>query len=141
MSSRPAPGFPPVDVTALLRIEGLVVLVGAVTAYATLGGNWWLFALLLLAPDLAMLGAIRGQRFGARMYNAAHTYTVPAVLGTLAWLAGAGWLVPFTLIWVAHIGLDRAAGYGLKYPGLDHHTHLGLIGKAKRKAGKVAHTS
>ena len=141
MTSQPPAGFPPAEITTLLRVEGFIVFGGAIAAYAALGGNWWLFALLLLTPDFSMLGALRGPVFGARMYNAAHTYAVPAVLGTLAWLAGASWLVPFALIWVAHIGMDRAVGYGLKYPGLDHHTHLGLIGKAKRKADKLAHAS
>jgi hypothetical protein len=28
------------------------------------------------------------------------------------------------LIWLAHIGLDRALGYGLKYPTAFRHTHL-----------------
>jgi hypothetical protein len=36
-------------------------------------------------------------------------------------------------IWVAHIGLDRVLGYGLKLEGGFEQTHLGLIGKAKRK--------
>jgi hypothetical protein len=141
MSSHAPAGIPPAEITTLLRLEGLVVFVGAIAAYALLGGNWWLFALLLLTPDFAMLGALRGPVLGARMYNAAHTYAVPAVLGALAWFAGAPWFVPFALIWVAHIGMDRAVGYGFKYPGLDHHTHLGLIGKAKRKAEKLAHAS
>ena len=37
-------------VAPLLRLEGLVVLAAAVSAYAWLGGSWPLFALLLLAP-------------------------------------------------------------------------------------------
>jgi hypothetical protein len=28
------------------------------------------------------------------------------------------------LIWLAHIGLDRAVGYGLKYPTAFKETHL-----------------
>jgi hypothetical protein len=131
-------GFPPKDVTVMLRLEGLVAFIASLYAYQALGGNWWIFAVLILAPDLAMLGLLRGQVFGARLYNAAHTYTVPALLGALAYAAGAAWLLPLAVIWIAHIGLDRALGYGLKYPGLDHHTHLGLIGKAKRKAQKLA---
>jgi hypothetical protein len=132
-------GFPPAEITALLRIEGFVLLAGAVAVYAALGGNWWLFAVLLLAPDLAMLGALAGQAAGARIYNAAHSYAVPAALGGAAWFAGADWLLAVALIWVAHIGMDRAVGYGLKYPGLDGHTHLGPIGKAKREAARIAH--
>jgi len=141
MSETTRPGFPPKDVTTLLRLEGIVVLSAAIAAYGSLGGNWWLFALLILAPDLSMLGALRGESFGARLYNAAHTYALPLALMGAAWAAGAGEAVPFLLVWVAHIGLDRALGYGLKYPGLAHQTHLGPIGKAKREARRLANAS
>lgn len=130
-------GFPPHSVINMLRLEGLVVLAGAVMGYWFLGGNWWIFALLLLAPDLSFFGIMAGEKAGARIYNLAHTYTIPAVLGAIGWFGGIGWLTFVALIWVAHIGMDRAVGYGLKYPGLDGHTHLGPIGKAK-KAEKLA---
>ena len=35
-------------------------------------------------------------------------------------------------ILVAHSGMDRLAGYGLKYPGSFHDTHLGRIGREDR---------
>jgi uncharacterized membrane protein len=136
-SGTDTPGFPPKEVTVLLRVEGLVVFVAALYAYQALGGNWWIFALLILAPDLAMLGTLVSAAFGARAYNGVHTYTIPAIIGAVAWLAGTIYLVPFVVIWIAHIGADRALGYGLKYPGTFHQTHLGLIGKA-RKAQKLA---
>jgi len=130
----PAIGFPPKNVTLLLRLEGAVVFASVLVAYAALGGNWWIFALLVLAPDLAMLAYLKDAVLGARLYNAVHTYAVPLAIGLVAYLVGATALLPFVLIWLAHIGIDRAVGYGLKYPGLDHHTHLGLIGPAKRSA-------
>lgn len=132
-------GFPPPGVTALLRLEGLAVLAAAVAAHHFTGGNWWLFALLILAPDLAFIGYAAGRKAGATAYNLTHTYSVPALLGAAVWWAGGSWALPVALIWVAHIGMDRAVGYGLKYPDTDHATHLGWIGKA-RKARKVAHT-
>ena len=131
-------GFAPTDVRYLLRIEGLAVFVSTLAAYQLTGGNWWLFAALLLAPDLAMFGALAGQATGARIYNLAHTYSVPVLIGGIALIAGWSAVVPLALIWIAHIGMDRAVGYGLKYPGLDHATHLGWIGKAKHKRGALA---
>lgn len=131
--------FPPPPVIRLLRLEGLAVLIAAVAAYAMTGGNWWLFAALLFAPDLAFLGSLAGSRVGSATYNFAHTYTVPIVLGGLGHLAGLGWALPVALIWVAHIGLDRVLGYGLKYPGSFHATHLGMIGKARKQGDGVAH--
>ena len=134
------PGFPPKSVTTLLRLEGAAVLIAAIAAYQILGGDWWIFALLILAPDLSMFGLLAGETTGARIYNAAHTYIVPGALAAIGWFGGIDWLTPLALIWIAHIGMDRAVGYGLKYPGFDHHTHLGLIGKA-RKAQKLADAS
>ena len=132
MADGDAPGFPPAGVMVLLRLEGLALLAAALAGFHATGGNWWLFALLILAPDVSALGMLRGPRFGAQLYNAAHTYSLPAILAALAWSADAAWLVPYLLIWIAHIGADRALGYGLKYPETFWQTHLGRIGKAKR---------
>jgi len=38
-------------------------------------------------------------------------------------LAAPQW-IPYALIWLAHIGIDRALGYGLKYPTFFRDTHL-----------------
>lgn len=127
-------GFPPKDVSTLLRIDGAVIFVAALAAYHLLGGNWWVFALLILAPDLSMLGALAGKHAGSWAYNLAHSYAVPVFIGLVAWFAGAADVIPYMLIWVAHIGADRALGYGLKYPGSFHETHLGLIGKGRKLA-------
>lgn len=124
-------GIPPKDITTLLRIEGLAVFAGAITAYATLGGNWWLFAALILAPDLSFAGALLGKKAGSLAYNVAHTYTLPALVALIGWVSGIGWLYWVAIIWVAHIGIDRGLGYGLKHPGSFNETHLGRIGKAK----------
>ena len=132
------PGHPPQSVTAILRLEGFVAFAAAVTAYWFLGGNWWLFAVLLLAPDLAFFAYSAGARTGAKVYNLAHTYAVPAVIGAVGWFGALPILVDIALIWVAHIGLDRTLAYGLKYPDQMYQTHLGEMRKAK--AGR-AHTS
>jgi hypothetical protein len=125
-------GFAPSEIRLMLRVEGLVLLSGSVVAYQYAGGSWWVFAVLFLVPDLSMLGLFAGQTIGARVYNLVHTTTAPAILGGTAFAMGATWLVPVVLIWIAHIGLDRAVGFGMKYPQLDYATHLGWIGKPKK---------
>jgi hypothetical protein len=117
-------------VRTLLRLEGLVVLGAAVAAYAQFGAGWGMFALLLLAPDLAVLGYLAGPRVGAALYNAAHSYVGAVALLVLGVLAAMPWAVAGGLIWCAHIGLDRALGYGLKYGSEFGATHLGRIGRA-----------
>ena len=108
----------------LLRLEGGVALILASAMYARTGESWWLFALLFLAPDLAMLGYLRNPRLGSACYNAAHTYLAPAFLAGAGSLAGWPWAFPVALIWAAHIGFDRLVGYGLKYGTAFGHTHL-----------------
>lgn len=108
----------------ILRLEGLVALGAAVWVYRWLGHGWLLFALLFLTPDLFMLGYLKDQAVGARVYNLGHTYLTPTVVAAIGLLGGPAVLVPIALIWAAHIGFDRVLGYGLKAPTRFKHTHL-----------------
>jgi len=110
-----------------LRAEGAVLLALAVFAYARYGRSWWLFLVLLLAPDVSAVGYLAGSRFGASMYNAAHTYLGPAVLVTIGTIDRSPLLLSLGFVWFAHIGMDRAVGYGLKYRDAFAHTHLGMM--------------
>jgi hypothetical protein len=110
----------------LLRLEGAAALAAASYAYAQVGSGWGLFALLFLVPDVSMVGYICGPRVGAAIYNAGHSYLLPAALGVASLLLGMPILLSIALIWIAHIGFDRAVGYGFKYPTAFKHTHLGL---------------
>lgn len=120
-SSPPAAGW--------LRCEGLAVLAASLLLYGRFGRGWLLLALLLMLPDLSMLGYAAGARAGALAYNLAHSYAGPLLLGAGAAALGAGGLASLALIWTAHIGLDRALGYGLKLPTGFQDTHLGRIGR------------
>jgi hypothetical protein len=112
----------------LLRFEGLAVAAVSATLYARTGASWWLFAALWLAFDLSMLGYLGGPCWGARFYNAIHTYVVPAALALSALLLHAHGLLPFALIWANHIGVDRLLGYGLKFADGFGWTHLSELG-------------
>ncbi|MGJ7510333.1 DUF4260 domain-containing protein [Variovorax sp. GT1P44] len=112
----------------MLRAEGLLVLVAAVAAYAQLGAGWGAFAMLFLLPDLSFLGYLAGPRVGAAAYNAAHSYIGPIATLMLGSLGGSPVAMAAGLIWCAHIGFDRALGYGLKYATGFGTTHLGRIG-------------
>lgn len=116
-------------VRTLLRLEGLAVAVLTAALYAHTGASWWLFAALWLTPDLSMLGYLVGPGIGARIYNAIHSYTPPATLAICGLLLKSPAVIPFALIWVNHIGVDRLLGYGLKYPAAFGWTHLGRLGK------------
>lgn len=109
----------------LLRLEGAAVLVVAACAYAQWDGGWGLFALLFLVPDLSMLGYLAGPRIGASAYNFGHSYLTPGALAAAGLGFGMPILLSLALIWIAHIGFDRAVGYGFKYSDAFKHTHLG----------------
>jgi hypothetical protein len=112
----------------ILRLEGAAVAGAALMAYTQLGASWWLFALLVLAPDLSIAAYLAGPRAGACAYNLVHSTVGPVLLGTSAYLAGAIPLVAVALIWLFHIGIDRMLGYGLKHASGFKDTHLGRIG-------------
>jgi hypothetical protein len=111
----------------LLQLEGALVSFLSCILYHQLHGNWLLFVLLLLIPDLFMLGYMINKAAGAACYNLVHTYVLPLGLFCLLSLSGhqsQSWLI---LIWTAHIGLDRLLGYGLKYPSGFRETHLNKV--------------
>ncbi|HVF01515.1 MAG TPA: DUF4260 domain-containing protein [Rubrobacteraceae bacterium] len=84
--------------------------------------------MLVLIPDLSMLGYLKDSRVKALSYNLGHTYPLPAVLVAFGVLAGSPLYVSLGLIWFAHIGFDRMIGFRLKYPTGFRDTHLGRIG-------------
>ena len=120
-------------VRTLLRLEGLALLGCATLLYAVFGGSWWTYAILFLAPDLSFAGYLAGPKLGAIVYNAAHSYLGPLALMAAAMSMAAPTLPLLAMIWLAHIGFDRALGYGLKYPAGFGFTHLGRIGKDAAK--------
>jgi hypothetical protein len=82
-------------------------------------------------PDLSMLGYLAGPKVGALLYNAVHSWVLVVALFFLGFYPGGGspflLSIPFAL--GAHIGIDRALGFGLKHRSGFRDTHLGRIGK------------
>lgn len=116
-------------VRLLLRLEGLAAFAVSLALYAHAGFSWLIFALFLLAPDLSMLGYLAGPRVGARLYNLVHSYVLALLFTLVGFLAAQPALTAAGLILIAHIGLDRALGYGLKYSTAFGDTHLGRTGR------------
>lgn len=120
----------------LLRAQALAVFLGSLWAYSRWGGSWTQFALWFLLPDIALLGYLANARIGAVAYNLTHSSL--GALGLL--LAGIHAAQPLAislgLIWLAHIGFDRALGYGLKYSAGFTYTHLGRL-KWKASTGNL----
>jgi hypothetical protein len=110
----------------LLRLEGLCIFSSSIWAYQRFSSqSWYLFGIGLLAPDLAMAGYLRDTTLGAAVYNSAHTETAPLLLGVAGVVLEKPVVLGVAMIWLAHIGMDRMFGFGLKYGTAFGHTHLG----------------
>ena len=116
-------------VRVILRLEGLVVLAAALLAYSRAGSGWTIFVIFFLMPDLSFLGYLMGPRVGAAAYNFAHSYVGAVACLTAGLFLSIPLLLTAGLIWCAHIGFDRALGYGLKYQAGFGFTHFGRIGR------------
>lgn len=112
---------------AILRSEGAAIAVLCTLSYRYMEGGWWLYFMAFLLPDLFMLGYLAGNRIGALCYNIGHSYLTPLALAATGGWMGSSLALELALIWGAHIGLDRAIGYGLKYNGHFKDTHLGRV--------------
>ena len=117
--------------TIILRLEGLLLALACLWLFSLFHQSWWLFAVLILAPDLSMLGYLAGPKVGAAIYNAVHSWVTVVALFFFAFYPGAGSTLLLSLPFIlgAHIGFDRALGFGLKHATGFKDTHLGRIGR------------
>ena len=111
------------------RAEGLAAFAFALYTYNRFDLGWGWFVPIWFSIDLFMIGYIHNKKTGAYTYNLGHTYVVPFVLWIAGFMSETDWILGLSLIWMSHVGLDRALGYGLKLDKGFQHTHLGKIGK------------
>lgn len=124
----------PGGVRAWLRIEGLAAFIAGLALYGWFDAPWLLVIPLLLVPDISMAGYLGSPRVGAMTYNVAHNWALGlAVLG-LGLASDVTTVSIFGAVLIAHVGMDRALGYGLKLPSSFQDTHLGRIGRKGRQS-------
>ncbi|KGR78779.1 DUF4260 domain-containing protein [Ureibacillus sinduriensis] len=111
----------------LISIEYAIGFIICLLFYIHLEYSILLFILLLLVPDITMLGYLFNNKIGAIVYNFGHSLIVPAILLVLAFLTESSSLLMLVIIWLAHIYLDRSMGFGLKYNNAFKETHLQKI--------------
>jgi hypothetical protein len=131
VSRTPLPGMTRGAVRTWLRLEGLAAFGAGLALFGTAGGNWLFFIPLLLLPDISAAGFVAGSRVGAFTYNLVHNWAPGLVILALAVLLASTGLELVAAILIAHVGMDRAAGYGLKLPNSFKDTHLGRMGREK----------
>ena len=110
-----------------LHMEGLALLATSIIIYANLGLDWGTFALLLLAPDLPLTLYFLNKNLASVTYNLVHTIVFPILLALFSFFNGSSLGLQLSLIWLAHIGMDHAFGYGFKYLGQMKETHFSRI--------------
>lgn len=112
-----------------LGIEELFMFVLGVFLFNQLEFSWWWFLVLILTPDIGMLGYIFNTKIGAIGYNVFHHKGIAIII----YLTGVYFqnhiLELIGIILFSHASLDRIFGYGLKYFDAFKHTHLETLGK------------
>lgn len=112
-----------------LQLEGLAVLIAGAAAFGRLGGDYLWLIPALLVPDLAIAGYLAGPRIGAFVYNLVHNWALGLAVTGAGLALGVTPLALAGAVLIAHTGMDRTVGYGLKFVTGFKDTHLGRIGK------------
>jgi len=111
----------------ILKSEAFAFFVATIWAYHLVGASWWLFLALILVPDAFIAGYLKNSSFGAVVYNIGHTYVAPFLLLGAYLAFRMPVLLPISIVWLAHISMDRMLGYGLKLDTDFKDTHLGRL--------------
>jgi Domain of unknown function (DUF4260) len=114
-----------------LQAEGAAILVAGLAGFLWLGLPWYAFLLLLVVPDVSMIGYVVSPRVGAITYNLGHSQVTALAVGGIGLATGSVPVTAAGAILLAHSGMDRLMGYGLKLPTSFQDTHLGRIGKQR----------
>jgi hypothetical protein len=113
----------------IIKLEELGLFLFGIYLFNQLDYAWWWFLVLILAPDLSMIGYVFGDKLGAFLYNLFHHRAI-ALLIYLVGIYSSNNLIQLAgIILFAHSSMDRMMGYGLKYETGFTFTHLGEIGK------------
>lgn len=113
----------------IIKLEELGMFLLSILLFAQLDFAWWWFPLLLLAPDISMIGYVFNPRIGAYLYNIFHHKGIAIVVFGIGFLAEIQLLMLAGIILFGHASLDRIFGYGLKFTDAFKNTHLGPIGE------------
>jgi hypothetical protein len=113
----------------LIKLEELMLFVLGIFMFGLLGYKWWWFLVLILAPDIGMVGYLFSNRVGAIMYNLFHHKGLAILLYFIGMYISSPILQLIGIILFSHASMDRVFGYGLKYDKGFKYTHLGEIGK------------
>lgn len=111
----------------ILKLEEAAMFVASIYGFNLLGYAWWVYAALILTPDIGMLGYLVNKKVGAITYNIFHHKALAIVVAALGLLLCNNPLLLAGIILFGHAAMDRMMGYGLKFYTGFKHTHLGEL--------------
>ncbi|USN97094.1 MAG: DUF4260 domain-containing protein [Candidatus Nomurabacteria bacterium] len=119
---------------AIISFEYLFAAVLTALFFVVIGRfDWWWLLVGFLLFDVSMVGYLINNGVGAITYNIGHSLAGPGVLITSYILTSNEIALFIATLWLFHVFVDRALGFGLKHANGFHHTHLGSIGKSSKK--------
>jgi hypothetical protein len=121
----------------ILKLEELAQFAASILLLYGLDAPWWAYPIMLLAPDIGMLGYLVAADLGAVTYNLLHHKGVALLVAVTGMLTYVDWIFMLGVILYGHASMDRIFGYGLKFGDSFHHTHLGWIGGKEVASGKA----
>jgi hypothetical protein len=117
------------NISWLLKLEEAALLAVSIAGILLFEAPWWCWLLLLVGPDISMIGYIFGNKAGAFCYNLFHHKAIAVLLGVAGIVYSQETLIIAGFIIFGHSSLDRMLGFGLKTSQGFSFTHLGKIGK------------
>lgn len=112
----------------IIKLEEAAML--ALSLFLLWNGNaaWYWYPLLLIGPDIGMLGYMVNNKVGAVCYNIFHHKGLAIVIFLTGIYCNQDLLQMIGVVLFGHSSFDRLLGYGLKYQQGFKYTHLGEIG-------------
>jgi len=113
----------------VIQLEELGMFLLSIFLFNQLSFAWWWFPVLILLPDISMIGYAAGNKIGAIVYNFFHHKAVAIAVYMLGFYLHNELIQLIGIILFGHSSMDRFFGYGLKTFAGFKSTHLGEIGK------------
>lgn len=115
----------------LLKIEEFAMFLFSIYLFSLLDFNWWWYLILIITPDIGMLGYVINPKIGAFTYNIFHHKGIAIALYLVGIYINNELIMLTGIILFGHSSMDRIFGYGLKHNDRFNNTHLGIIGNNK----------
>jgi hypothetical protein len=113
----------------VIRLEEFCMFAFSIFLFSQLHFPWWWFPVLILVPDISMIGYALNNRTGAICYDIVHHKGIALAVYLMGFYLHLEGLQLAGVILFGHSSMDRMMGYGLKYFEGFSFTHLGTIGK------------